>query len=62
MYFTALLIFNPAVYSGKYFSSGIWKQRSEWYKFSQSNGETTNFGQLVPEYVNLVKEKNDGCS
>jgi len=54
---------GPAVYSGKYFCSGpvvpYDKGESRWEdEQGQSNG--TNLGHFAPEYIDLVREKDDG--
>ena len=58
IYFTALLISEPPVYSGKYRSSGTYKL---WINLVTSiHGlEIVYFWQLMLEHINFVEEKND---
>jgi hypothetical protein len=63
MYFAALLISGPAVYSGKYFSSGTCNdaktRKSVWQKKMVERVQTTHLGQFALEDVDLVEEKDD---
>jgi hypothetical protein len=61
MYFAALLISGPAVYSGKYFSSATCNGAKTRSQDGTNSGEaqTTHLGQFTFEDVDLVEEEDD---
>lgn len=58
IYFAALLMSAPPVYSGKYFSNGICKTSMNLHACVQHNSFTYP-GKLVLEYINLIQEQDD---
>jgi hypothetical protein len=58
MYFAALLMSAPPVYSGKYFSIGTCTTSMNLHACAQ-HSSFAYLGKLVLEYVNLVQEQDD---
>lgn len=61
IYFAALLMSAPPVYSGKYFSMGTCKASMNPHECIRHDS-SAHLGKFILKYINFIQEQDDRCS